>query len=511
MKAHIPVLIGCASVTAMPRRGEVLSAPVDLLARAGALALEDTGSKTIGASIDTVVTMRLFSETSPRFRSALGGSANLPRSIAQRIGLPHRREIYARSGGNMPQYAVNRMAGDIARGDATAVLLVGGEALASQRAAEKLLAANAWAEDPGGTPEELGDTRPAYSPHEVHNGVAAAIVGYPLIENAIRTGLGRTIDDHLAAMGALLEPFAAVAKANPLATRRQGFSAAQIATPSPDNAYIGFPYTKLMNSNAYVDQAAALLLTSAEHARAHGIPEDRWIYLHGHADVDDIWHFTERRTLDRSRAIRLGSRHALEMAGLGLDAIESFDIYSCFPSAIEVARDAIGLGVGDPRPLTVTGGLLFHGGPGNSYTMCAIAQMMARLRARPGSYGMVTGNGNVLTKHAFGIYSTTPRSHHEEALNTALQAEVDSEERAVLDTAPHGDGTIETYTVVHAGGVPVDGVALGRMNGDGRRFIARLPKTAEALEPLTRRDAVGMPGRVTTADDGACLFTPLTG
>ena len=62
-------------------------------------------------------------------------------------------------------------------------------------------------------------------------------------------------------------------------------------TPNP---YIGFPYTKLMNSNAFIDQAAAVILTSVAKARELGIPRTKWVYLHGCADAYDHWYISDR-------------------------------------------------------------------------------------------------------------------------------------------------------------------------------------------------------------------------
>ncbi|MGZ0190288.1 MAG: acetyl-CoA acetyltransferase, partial [Alphaproteobacteria bacterium] len=114
-----------------------------------------------------------------------------------------------------------------------------------------------------------------------------AIYAYPMIENAIRGARGRTVDEHAMAMGKLFEGFAAVAAANPLADRRDGFTAKQIATVTDTNPYIGFPYTKLMNANAFNDQSAAVILTTVAKAKALGVPDDKLVYLHGTADAYD--------------------------------------------------------------------------------------------------------------------------------------------------------------------------------------------------------------------------------
>ena len=133
--------------------------------------------------------------------------------------------------------------------------------------------------------------------------MAGAIFAYPMIENAIRGNRGRTIADHGLEMGKLFSGFAAVAACNPLADRRQGFSAEQIATVGSDNPYIGFPYTKLMNSNAFIDQSAAIILTSVAKAKELGIPKEKWVYLHGCADAYDHWYLSDRKNFHSSPAM----------------------------------------------------------------------------------------------------------------------------------------------------------------------------------------------------------------
>src|SRR6185295_1835810 len=106
--------------------------------------------------------------------------------------------------------------------------------------------------------------------------------------------------------------------------------------------------------------------------------------------------------------------------------VDFVDVYSCFPSAVQVAARELGLPVDDAaRPLTVTGGLTFAGGPWNNYVTHSIATMAGRVRAEPGSIGLVTANGGFLTKHAVGLYGTEPP---EQGFRWEdVQAEVDRE------------------------------------------------------------------------------------
>src|SRR5262249_25579654 len=204
----------------------------------------------------------------------------------------------------------------------------------------------------------------------------------------------------------------------------------------------------LMNSNAIIDQAAAILITSVGKAREWGVPRDRWVFLHGCADGIDTWVVSERDKLDASPAIRGCARLALDMAGKALAGVAALDLYSCFPSAVEVAMKEIGLADDDPRPISVTGGLPFFGGPGNNYVTHSIAEMMNVVRRKPGSFGMVTANGNYLTKHSAGLYSDEPtEGPWRREPPKKLQAELDAGPKRHVDTRPGGTGTIDTSCV----------------------------------------------------------------
>jgi acetyl-CoA C-acetyltransferase len=506
---RMPVLVGCGDVTDIDTPASAGRSAYDLIAQAARLALQDTGAAGMGAAIDTVAMIRSFADTSPRFATELGTSTNPPRSVAQRLGLHAARHIYSYSGGNMPQYLLNQFAEGIARGEMRAALLCGGEALRTQHGLERSGAAGIWSEDPGGTPELVGDARRGWSDHEELHRMRAAIVMYPLFENAIRGARVRSIAVHQQTIGELMSRFAAVAAENPLATRRQGYSAEQLVTVNDGNRWIGFPYPKLMNAHAYIDQSAALIMTSVATARELGIPRDRWVFLHGCADAHDHWYVSERRNLHSSPAIRAASRQALAMAGKTLADIEVIDLYSCFASAVQIGCQEIGLAEDDPRGLTITGGLPYFGGPGNNYVTHSISEMLCRLRARPGAFGLVTANGNYVTKHSFGVYSTTPsRGPWQRESPAVLQAQMDALPKAPFTQTPQGDATIETYTVMHGRCGPEYAVVFGRLHADGRRFIANLPDEPAGLWDLQNRDSLGRPGRVQRAADGRNLFIP---
>jgi len=362
-------------------------------------------------------------------------------------------------------------------------------------------------------PPIVGDTRAGVSPYEARHGLDRPINIYPIFENALRARDGRSLPDHAARIGALFERFTEVAAENPHAwfpTRR---SAEELTTVSDRNRMIGFPYPKLLNAIMEVDQSAGVLIASVAKARALGVPEDKWVYLHGCADAADLWFPLDRQNYHSSPAMRLTGKLALEMAGIGLDQIDYIDLYSCFPVAVEIGAEELGLALDDPRGLTITGGLPYAGGPGNNYAMHSIAAMQAKLRAKPGSWGLTTANGWYLTKQSTGVYSTTrPDKPFERQDPKVLQAEIDALAHPAVTETPQGIGRIETYTVVHRREGPFMGIVIGRDEAD-RRFAAVTPNDPETLAGLERGEQVGRSGRVGPGPvhgDGVQtnLFTP---
>ena len=504
---NTPILVGCGCLTDTDTPPEAARSPYELIAQAGRMALADTGAARMAEAIDTVALLRSYADTSHRFATRLGGSRNGPKSVADRLGLKASRHVYTWNGGNMPQFLVNQFAEEIARGETRAALIAGGEALRTQLGIERAGLDVSWAEDPGGEPELVGDPRGGWTPHEDRHGMRAAIAMYPLFENAIRGARQRTPEEHLQHMARLMEGFTRVAADNPLATRREGWSAQRLATIDQDNRWIGYPYPRYMVSNAFIDQAAAFIVTSVGVARELGIDRSRWVYLHGCADAHDHWYTTQRADLHSSPAMRAASRQAFEMAGKRIEDMRFIDLYSCFPSAVEIACQELGLREDDPRGLTVTGGLVYFGGPGNSYVVMSICEMMRRLRGEPGSFGLVTANGNWVTKHAYGIYSTTPFEGRWARENPAvLQARLDALPMAPFTETPEGRATVETYTVMHNRQGPVQGIVLGRLLSTGERFVANTPSDEASLLALQARDALGRTGRV-RSHEGHNLFT----
>jgi acetyl-CoA C-acetyltransferase len=342
-----------------------------------------------------------------------------------------------------------------------------------------------------------GDLRPGVNDLEVRHGMRLPVEVYPLFENALRARAGETIDEHQRKVGALMARFTRVAAKNPYAWFRQERVPEDLITVSPDNRMVGFPYPKRLNAIIEVDQAAAVVMTSLARAKELGVPSDRMVFLWGGADATDIWHVSERLDYVESPAIRAAGRAALAQAGVSADDIAYIDLYSCFPSAVQIGRDALGIAPDDPRDLTVTGGLPYHGGPGNNYSMHAIATMVNLLRGDPAAKGLVTALGWFITKHSVGVYSGSPPPREWSREPGCYDDAADAARAPRVVAEANGPATIETYTVVHGrDGAPERGIVIGRRD-DGRRFLATTPAGDRgALEALEREEGVGRRGRV---------------
>ena len=57
---------------------------------------------------------------------------------------------------------------------------------------------------------------------------------------------------------------------------------------------------------------------------------------------------TERENYYSSPAIKAVGEATFSMAGVTVDEITHLDIYSCFPSAVQISRDALGYREGRP-------------------------------------------------------------------------------------------------------------------------------------------------------------------
>jgi acetyl-CoA C-acetyltransferase len=463
--SRCPVVVGVGQVSQRVDAAEARS-PIDLLT--DAVRLADADSRARSSLLDRIGVVAI----------AAIGSWPYPDPgalLARKLGITPNTTALSTVGGNSPQLLVNEMADRIQRNELDVALIGGAESMHTRWRARREPRVELTWENGDDPPCEwvIGDGRPGASEYEAAHSALAPTMVYPLFETALRHANGRTIDEHQRHVSALWARFAAVAAGNPNAWSRTAFSPEEIRTVSPDNRMVCFPYPKRMCANIDVDQAAALFLCSYEAAQSAGIPDDRLVFLHAAAETHDHYFFSERDTLTESPGIEVAVTDAIAAVGITLDAISHFDLYSCFPAAVQVATRSLQLADDDPRPLTVTGGLGFAGGPVNNYPAHAIARMVEVLRADPAAFGCTTALGWYISKHATGIWSASPPEHGFRRVDSGVsQARVDARPRREPAGLIEGDVTLEATSVAfERDGTPSLGI-LTALTADGRRALA---------------------------------------
>jgi acetyl-CoA C-acetyltransferase len=463
--SRVPVLVGAGQVTNRVEDPTSAPNPFELMEDAARRAVADTGT---AAPVLSELT-HLFMVHSLSLRH--GDPAP---ELARRLGAVHAEARCSGMGGSIPQWLVNRAAELVAGGGQPRVLIAGAEALATRRRARKQGIELDWPSAEG-WPDTWPPLEPDVGLHPVEgaHGLATATAMYALVESAVAHGAGHDPATHSAAIGDLMARFNAVAVDNPVSwfpTRRD---AAEIMTVTPDNRMIYSPFPKYVNAVMDVDMGAAILITDAATARAWGLGADDVAYLSGWADAHDIWYLSQRPVLHRSPALAECARRVLDSAAVTMDDVTGLDLYACFPSSVEVARDSFDIAPHDPRPLTLTGGLPYHGGPGSNYVTHSIANTLPWLRAGRGEHALVHGNGYYLTKHSVGLYSRRPPGEAPTPPEK-LQEYVDGLADALVVEASVDAGTAGTVVAYTArfdrerGPQP----AIGLVDLGGRRTVA---------------------------------------
>lgn len=488
---RMPVLVG-VGVAAGPPGDEPTGRPeaIDLMVDALRVAADNAGAPSLLGATERIAVTR-----------GSWGYRNPARLIADRVGAGAARTALIQLG--IPQQTlINDALRDIAAGDVDVAVVVGGESKLRDT-----LARRAGVDVPTAT--EADDAKPdehripsaeIIAPAELDVRLVIPVQQYALIENALAHAEGQSQAEHLDDLTALWARFNTVAQANPHAAFPVPREAEFLRTPSPDNRRLAFPYNKWHATQWTVDQAAALVICSAEAARAHGIPRDRWVFPHVGIESSLSLSLSRRSEMHRWPAMRVLGEAAARRIGRPLAELEFAELYSCFPAAVRVQQRELDL----PRDgvPTITGGMAFAGGPFNNFVFQATAAMADQLRAETGAHGLVTTVSGLLTKPGLAIWSTEP------PIDGPLVADLEAESRAATGEVDSvagytGPATIATYTVTDGDDGP-EKVAVIADTPDGDRCVAIATNTELAQRGIVD-DLIGL-----SIDVSGTEFSPLT-
>ena len=449
-------------------RNNIVTA-IDMASSAAQLALDDAPG--IVDFIDRLTVVPTIFSPAPN---------NPATQIATRLGLRDVKLEVGQDGGNGPQWLVNRAAEDITTGELCTTLIVGAEATRSMKASIKTttrvgkslsikkIKSDTLADDTVGVPFGRG-----LSEAELGIDLTQPVEIYAIFESALAFNAGRTLKQQREFLGQIYANFAKVAAKNPYAWFQTAHKAEEISQISDTNRLVSAPYTKLLNSFPNVDQGAALLVTSLYTAQQLGL-DDQIMYIWAGATNSDV-NPIERPNLGSSPAMKAASEAMFKRAGVSVADVDAFELYSCFPSAVGAAVNALGIEMNDRRGLTLTGGLPFFGGPGNNYITHCIAAAFRRLKQKPGLI-YIGANGGFLSKHSLGLYSSKKNTKGFVKADTSGQQKIIDQNKIPFTLVAEAEATIEAGTVMYDRNGQVTSAPVFARLEDGTRIAANADK-----------------------------------
>ncbi|KAH7411347.1 hypothetical protein BKA64DRAFT_663253 [Cadophora sp. MPI-SDFR-AT-0126] len=506
-RGAVPIVVGVGDIKNRSPKVEDAIEPMELMLQAIQAAITDTGlsssaAKEFQASIDSVAVVNTWS----------WNYSDLPGLISENLGIEPKYKGLSHHGGDSPAKFFDEAAKRISVRESKVAIITGGEALASLGTYAAAGRSPPWtAVDESVKSVSVSDVSSMKESIGTLHSVGLPIHVYPLYENGFRAYRGQSIQDNNKESAELYAGFAKVAEGNPLAWNygKPAATAEDIGTVSKKNRMICFPYPLLMNAFNNINLAGSCILTSTEYASELGIPESKWIYPLGGAGSSDNTDFWQRPNFHSSPAVSRSLDEGLRVSGVTKEEIDIFDFYSCFPIVPKLACQHLGFPLTkQPKPITLLGGLTSFGGAGNNYSMHALTEMVRELRKGEVKKGLVLANGGLVTYQYVVCLSSLPRLTPYPDRNPLPELLEDDPVPDVDDTA-EGEAIIETYTVVfEKDGTPQLGHIVGRLKGNGHRFLANHADDG-TLQQLcsSSKEPIGRSGWVMTGEDGRNLFT----
>jgi len=474
------IVAGWGQITQPKELNKPPQDPMGLMSKASQRAAERMNSGKILTDLDGIMVIRTLS----RYYTSPAGQ------LAQKLGATPKFTHVSGIGGNSPQTMINLAAGMIARNELDSVLVVGAEAYVQRDENSKKVESALFR----GIPKNYtGDDLIGSTLLERLHGIEHPMQGFPLFETALWAASGLDLQPYLMKIGKMWSKFSKVAVDHPYAWTKSMKSPGEIITPGPANRPIAFPYTKFMNSFVTVDQGAAVILMSEETTKKYSQKGSQTVYFLGGGYAQDRQRFMiEKSDFTSSPPLKAAVEKALERSCMPLESLDCFDLYSCFPCAVSIAKKMIGITDDDPRPLTLTGGLGFFGGPGNNYSLHGVATLAEKISSGEKSNGLVTALGWFMHKHAAGIYGSEPSTGEFKNHDIIDQKNCFAGDAPVkIKHQVNGPGIIETYTIIYSlDQKPSYAVLYGRTR-DNFRFIARTPNNPDIFKQLTLENRVG--------------------
>jgi len=387
-----PVVIGIASVQ-QKGKFEELDEALLLMDKAVKGAIIDTGNDSIKNIIDEIRVPKGFW----KYRDP-------GKWIAKNNDFKKSPTTYVSKIGVLQQNLINQACLRIEKGDVKASIILGGESrykklrskIEKKFYEEKILDKN---------PDfYIKAEENLYGDEELEALGAMAVGYYAVIETALRKANNENLKELQEKIGKMYQNFSDIALKNKNAWADKSFSSDDIISPSESNKMMAYPYNKLHCTSWNVNQSAALIICSEKIADDLEINISKRVYPIASTENNHMIAVQQRPKLYKSIGMDLAANKIMDYASKLNITLDKYDLYSCFPAAVKMFQNSLGINQG--IQLSVTGSMPFAGGPLNSYVLHSSVQMIKEIREGNANYGLVTGVSGMMTKQSFCIWGS---------------------------------------------------------------------------------------------------------
>ena len=387
--------------------------------------------------------------------------------------------------GVLQQNLINSACHDIAQGKIRASLIVGGEARY-----KKILALK--------ENKEFIETKLNINPDfyvkaadelqtkEEKDELGLMAVGYyAILETAYRKKNGLSLQEHKDKISNMYAEFSKVAANNPDGWIDSMKSAKDIKQVSKENPLQALPYNKLHCSSWNVNQASAMILCSEDLADKLDIPRNKRVYPLVSSETNHMIAPIQRPKLSESTGLDLAASFIKNICDEHKIQPNIYDLYSCFPVAVQMFADSLNLGSEDVK--TVTGGMPFAGGPLNNYMIHSTVKMISEIRNNHSNIGLVTCVSGMMTKQAFALWAKEPLIQF---ISKDVTEEAASIENPVgMSTQTNGMAIVLGYTIFKDANKDMKVVIYGEDSQNKRKVL--ISKDKEIIKNMGEEEWVG--------------------
>ena len=364
--------------------------------------------------------------------------------IAEKNNFPNVKTTVSKIG-VLQQSLINNACKKIIDGKIKACLIVGGEAR------YKLI--KAQTENKNFIETELADNPDHYIKAndelniniEIENLGTMAVGYYAILESAFRYMKNKDFHEHHKNISNVYSEFSKIARVNNMGWLKESFTSEDILNPSKSNPQMAFPYNKLHCTSWNVNQAAAMILCSEKLADKLNINTKKRIYPIASSENNHMIPTILRKNLYESYGLNLAAKFILDICEKNNIEPSYYDLYSCFPIAVQMFAEA--LKIKDISSTSLTGGMSFAGGPLNSYVINSTVQLLRKIRKNKTNIGIITGVSGMMTKQSFALWSGESNCQYK-FIDVTLEASK-KETAKELSNKKDGDGKIIGYTVLN--------------------------------------------------------------